>query len=108
MVPRGLRVVFDDFSMSLEDSPLSLGESILFLDESVISLVKLTMSIDGSALSHTVIKAFACVALLPVILGIITSNNCEFLAGLDYQYLLVQVPVITGSITTSVFTKYYW
>ena len=58
--------------------------------------------------SYTVIKAFSCVALLPVILGIITSNNCEFLAGLDYQYLLVQVPVITGSITTSVFTKYDW
>ena len=57
---------------------------------------------------YTVIKAFSCMALLPVILGIITSNNCEFLAGLDYQYLLVQVPVITGSITTSVFTKYYW
>ena len=53
MVPRGLRVVFDDFSMSLDDSPLSLGESILFLEESVISLVDLTMSIDGPFGSKT-------------------------------------------------------
>ena len=58
--------------------------------------------------NRTVIKAFSCMVLLPVILGIITSTNCEFQAGLDYQYLLVQVPVITGSITTSVFTNYYW
>ena len=56
-----------------------------------------------STMFYTVPKAFYGVGQLPVIFGNITSNIWKFLDRLDYQYLLGQLPVHTGSSSTSVF-----